>query len=90
MIGLAPNKQTSIRGFKRNEMKYKIPDLPYHDWFGSGNTKEDIPEELMLSSFHAGKIFKANLFLRRDDILELREAIKKGIHPIFELDGVEE
>jgi hypothetical protein len=41
----AYNNMLSTNG--RNEMKYKIPDLPYHDWFGSGNTKEDIEEVIL-------------------------------------------
>ena len=41
--------------------------------------------EASMGSFHYGSTFNADLYLRRDEIQEIKEQIKKGLRPRFEM-----
>ena len=61
-------------------------NLVFKRWVISEDWIENKEIELGRGSFHAGSCFKADLYLRKDEVEDLKEALKGKNVPIFELE----
>ena len=60
--------------------------LIFKRWIISEDWNKNKEIDLSMGSFHAGTTFNADLYLRRDEINDLKEALKEKNVPIFELE----
>jgi len=57
----------------------------FNGWEHLGKNIRNTEKWLQLTSgdFHSGSTFNGDIRLDEEDEIELREAIKKGFHPVF-------
>ena len=59
-------------------------DLVFDMWEGNSYMIDSpVLNEASSGSFHSGSTFNANLFLRQDEIDDLKEQLQKGLRPRF-------
>ena len=69
----------------QDNMKAK---LIFKDWEKNGRSVYLSVPELSLGSFHSGTTFDIDINLTEENAEELRQAIKDGYVPVFELSNI--